>query len=198
MIFLGLILWYQPFFTRILSGWDRLYFVYKYYRFLSLTWELFCGSIANKQCFISVIGVQENDNERRYFMKERMQRFMAGRYGNDQLNQFIFIVAIISMVLEIITRQSLFYTLTLVLLILAYVRVFSRNINKRYEENMKFLQKKDMILNKFCKQKYYAAQRRNFHIYTCPQCKQKIRIPKGKGKIRITCPKCRTSFIKKS
>ena len=131
-------------------------------------------------------------------MKERMQRFMAGRYGNDQLNQIIFIVAIISMVLEIITRQSLFYTLTLVLLILAYVRVFSRNINKRYEENMKFLQKKDAILNKFRKQKYYAAQRRNFHIYTCPQCKQKIRIPKGKGKISITCPKCRTSFIKKS
>ena len=131
-------------------------------------------------------------------MKERMQRFMAGRYGNDQLNQFIFIVAIISMVLEIITRQSLFYTLTLVLLILAYVRVFSRNINKRHEENMKFLQKKDAILNKFRKQKYYAAQRRNFHIYTCPQCKQKIRIPKGKGKISITCPKCRTSFIKKS
>ena len=123
---------------------------------------------------------------------------MAGRYGNDQLNQFIFIVAIISMVLEIITRQSLFYTLTLVLLILAYVRVFSRNINKRYEENMKFLQKKDAILNKFRRQKYYAAQRRNFHIYTCPQCKQKIRIPKGKGKISITCPKCRTSFIKKS
>lgn len=131
-------------------------------------------------------------------MKERMQRFMAGRYGNDQLNQFIFIVAIISMVLEITTRQSLFYTLILVLLILAYVRVFSRNINKRYEENMKFLQKKDAILNKFRKQKYYAAQRRNFHIYTCPQCKQKIRIPKGKGKISITCPKCRTSFIKKS
>lgn len=131
-------------------------------------------------------------------MKERMQRFMAGRYGNDQLNQFIFIVAIISMVLEIIARQSLFYTLTLVLLILAYVRVFSRNINKRYEENMKFLQRKDAILNKFRKQKYYAAQRRNYHIYTCPQCKQKIRIPKGKGKISITCPKCRTSFIKKS
>lgn len=131
-------------------------------------------------------------------MKERMQRFMAGRYGNDQLNQFIFIVAIISMVLEIVTRQSIFYTLTLVLLVLAYVRVFSRNINKRYEENMKFLQKKDAILNKFRKQKYYAAQRRDFHIYTCPQCKQKIRIPKGKGKISITCPKCRTSFIKKS
>lgn len=131
-------------------------------------------------------------------MKERLQRFMVGRYGNDQLNQFIFIVAIISMVLEIFTRQSLFYTLTLILLILGYARTLSRNINKRYEENMKFLEKKDAILNKFRKEKYYASQRKDFHIYTCPQCKQKIRIPKGKGKISITCPKCKTSFIKKS
>ena len=122
-------------------------------------------------------------------MKERLQRFMIGRYGNDQLNQFIFILAIISMVLEIFT---------LILLIIGYARTLSRNINKRYEENMRFLATKDAILNKFRKQKYYAAQRKDFHIYTCPTCKQKIRIPKGKGKISITCPKCKTSFIKKS
>lgn len=131
-------------------------------------------------------------------MKERLQRFMTGRYGNDQLNQCIFIVAIISMVLEIFTRQSLFYILTMILLIFGYTRSLSRNINKRYEENMKFLEKKEAVLNKFRKEKYYASQRRDFHIYTCPQCKQKIRIPKGKGKINITCPKCKTSFIKKS
>ena len=131
-------------------------------------------------------------------MKERLQRFMIGRYGNDQLNQFIFILAIISMVLEIFTRQSLFYTLTLILLIIGYARTLSRNINRRYEENMKFLQKKDAILNKFRKQKYYAAQRRNFHIYTCPQCKQKIRIPKGKGKISITCPSAEPLLLRKA
>ena len=123
-------------------------------------------------------------------MKERLQRFMIGRYGNDQLNQFIFILAIISMVLEIFTRQSLFYTLTLILLIIGHARTLSRH--------MRFLEKKDAILNKFRKQKYYAAQRKDFHIYTCPTCKQKIRIPKGKGKISITCPKCKASFIKKS
>ena len=137
-------------------------------------------------------------NERRYLMKERFQRFMIGRYGNDQLNQFIFIVAIISMVLEIFTRQTLFYTVTIILLVLGYARTLSRNINKRYEENMKYLEIKDTFLNKFRKQKYYASQRKDFHIYTCPQCKQKIRIPRGKGKISITCPKCKTSFIKKS
>lgn len=131
-------------------------------------------------------------------MRERIQRFMMGRYGNDQLNQFIFIVAIISMVIELITHWSLFYILALVLLIYGYVRAFSKDINKRYEQNMKFLEKKDAVLNRFRKEKYYASQRKDYHIYTCPQCRQKIRIPKGKGKISITCPKCRTSFIKKS
>lgn len=131
-------------------------------------------------------------------MRERIQRFMMGRYGNDQLNQFIFIVAIISMVIELITHWSLFYILALVLLIYGYVRAFSKDINKRYEQNMKFLEKKDAVLNRFRKEKYYASQRKDYHIYTCPQCRQKIRVPKGKGKISITCPKCRTSFIKKS
>lgn len=131
-------------------------------------------------------------------MRERIQRFMMGRYGNDQLNQFIFVIAIISMVIELITHWSLFYILALALLIYGYVRAFSKDINKRYEQNMRFLEKKDAILNRFRKEKYYASQRKEYHIYTCPQCRQKIRIPKGKGKISITCPKCRTSFIKKS
>jgi hypothetical protein len=123
---------------------------------------------------------------------------MMGRYGNDQLNQFIYVVAVISIVLELITHLTIFYILSLVLIILGYVRTFSRNINRRYDENMKFLEKKDSILNHFRRQKYYAAQRKDFHIYTCPTCRQKIRIPRGKGKISVTCPKCRSSFIKRS
>jgi hypothetical protein len=131
-------------------------------------------------------------------MRDRLQRFMMGRYGNDQLNQFIFVLAIISMVLELVTHLSLFYILALAMIILGYVRTFSRNINRRYEENMRFLEKKDAILNRFRKHKYYASQRKDFHIYTCPTCRQKIRIPRGKGKISVTCPKCRSSSIKRS
>ena len=35
-------------------------------------------------------------------------------------------------------------------------------------------------------------------VFVCPTCKQKLRVPRGKGKISITCPKCATSFIKKT
>ena len=79
-----------------------------------------------------------------------------------------------------------------------YFRMFSKNIQKRYEENMKYLQLKRQVMGRFEKEKRMIADRKVNHIYKCPTCKQKIRIPKGKGKICITCPKCGTEFTKKS
>ena len=42
------------------------------------------------------------------------------------------------------------------------------------------------------------AQRGTYRFFKCPQCRQTVRVPKGRGKICITCPKCKTEFIKKS
>ncbi len=39
---------------------------------------------------------------------------------------------------------------------------------------------------------------RYYKYFNCPNCNQKVRVPKGKGKIEITCPKCRTTFIRKT
>ena len=30
--------------------------------------------------------------------------------------------------------------------------------------------------------------------YYCPNCKQQVRVPAGKGKVRITCPRCEHKF----
>ena len=40
--------------------------------------------------------------------------------------------------------------------------------------------------------------RKYFKFFKCPACRQKIRVPRGKGKIEITCPRCGDRFIKKT
>ena len=131
-------------------------------------------------------------------MRDRFSRFMMGRYGTDEFSKFILGLAVAVMVLNLFLRIGLLNTLVLVLLVYVYFRMFSRNIQKRYEENMKYLQMKGRITSVFQKEKRMAQDRKVNHIYKCPSCKQKIRVPRGKGKICITCPKCRTEFTKKS
>ena len=134
-------------------------------------------------------------------MKEKFIRFMHGRYGVDQLSKFILILGLFVVVISAIFDNvlSLFmYILGWVLVIYCYFRVFSRNVPKRYAENQAFLAKTYNMRIFFQRQKSIWQQRKTHHIYTCPSCKQKIRIPKGKGKIAVRCPKCGTTFVKKS
>jgi|GEM_PF-44982 len=98
----------------------------------------------------------------------------------------------------IISRVSLFTYLGAALLIFCYYRTFSRNISKRTEENYKFYTLKDRVDNKFKGWKEQWANRKVYHYYRCPQCRQKLRVPRGRGRIQISCPRCGTQFIKKS
>lgn len=131
-------------------------------------------------------------------MKERFTRFMMGRYGADEYSKFILGSAVALMVLNLFLRIGFLNTVILALLIYVYFRMFSKNIQKRYAENMKYLELKNKFFSFFRKEKRMAEDRKTNHIYKCPNCKQKIRIPRGKGKICITCPKCKTEFTKKS
>ncbi len=130
-------------------------------------------------------------------MKEKLYRFMQGRYGSDQLNRFLMILVIICFVLSIFGLRP-FYLLGIMLLVYAYFRMLSRNLYKRSAENSAYLRYEYRAKQKFAKLKRDLKQRKTHHIYKCPSCKQKIRIPRGKGKIEIRCPKCGQTFIKKS
>lgn len=131
-------------------------------------------------------------------MKERIQRFMYGRYGVDTLGKFIMGAALVVCVMNLFIRSFVLSVLVWVLLIYSYYRMFSRNVQKRYNENVKFLNLKTRTIGRFKKEQSYMKQRKTHHIYKCPTCRQKIRIPKGKGRICITCPKCKTEFTKTS
>ena len=84
------------------------------------------------------------------------------------------------------------------LLILDIFRMLSKNHSARYAENQKYLQLTAKFRYWLDQQKKLWQERKYHHIYTCPKCKQKIRIPKGKGKIMVRCPKCHFEFQKRS
>lgn len=136
-------------------------------------------------------------------MKDKFYRFMQGRYGVDQFAKFTMGVALVSIVLAIFVNTgssagSLLDMLGLVAIVYTYFRIFSRNISKRAQENQKYLSATATIRQRLNKEKNMMKQRKDYHIYTCPSCGQKVRIPRGKGKIEISCPKCRSKFVKRS
>lgn len=139
---------------------------------------------------------------RKMTLKQRMLNFMQGRYGVDQLSGFLIWTAVIIAVITMFVRIPALQIVTWVMIIYAYIRIFSKQINKRYAQNQKFLDATWGIRKFFADIRYrikYGKQTEEpYHIYKCRKCGQKIRVPKGKGKIMITCPKCKYQFKKKS
>lgn len=131
-------------------------------------------------------------------MKEKFYRFMQGRYGADELSKFLAGVGMAMLILNILTKNFIFSLLFWICLIYSYFRMFSKNYSARYAENQKFLDVKNRLKYKWENHKKVREQKKIYHIYSCPYCKQKIRIPKGKGTIIITCPKCKQEFGKRS
>ncbi len=131
-------------------------------------------------------------------MREKFMRFMQGRNGVDQLGKTLNTVTLVLLLISMFTRWTIVYVIAMVLLVYTYFRIFSKNIPKRYAENQKFCNwRYDMAIKKN-KKKQEWEQRKIYRFFRCPMCKQKVRVPKGRGKICITCPKCRQEFVKRS
>ena len=136
-------------------------------------------------------------------MKEKFMRFMQGRNGVDQFARFTMGVALAAIVLTLftVTRSGIGAFLDLfgmAAIVYTYFRIFSKNISKRYQENQKYLQMTDKLRARFQTEKRMMSQRKDYHIYSCTGCGQKIRIPRGGfKKVEIECPKCHTKFIKR-
>ena len=123
---------------------------------------------------------------------------MQGRYGADQMGQMISAVSMVFLIISLFSRNQAWFLLAVIGIVYNYFRMFSKNISKRYAENQKYLKMTVGIRRKLASWKSQLAQRKIYHIYRCPSCKQKIRVPRGRGKIEIRCPKCNTRFVKKS
>ena len=127
-----------------------------------------------------------------------VSRFMSGRYGSDQLNLTMVIGALI---VTTIGSLSGVYFLTLAadaLLLLAIFRMFSKNRYARAHENQVYLEKTMKARRVVTEWVNRVKNSKKYHYYTCPKCKQRLRVPRGVGNITITCKQCGTKFDKKA
>ena len=122
-----------------------------------------------------------------------LSRSMAGRYGTDDLSKCLLTVSLISLVLFLFFRGP-FFVIAVALLIWSYYRMLSKDFGRRREENARYLELSSGIRKKLRVQKKRFDGRKDFRFFKCPGCGQEVRVPKGKGHIRITCPKCGIQF----
>ena len=132
-----------------------------------------------------------------YNSRQRTARFMAGRNGNDALNRFLLVCDLILLLLSSLLRGP-FFLLALALLGYIYFRMLSRSVYKRQDENGRYLRAKYKLQSRLRLIGERWKQRRDYKFFVCPSCRATLRVPKGRGKIKIVCRKCGTSFTGKS
>lgn len=130
--------------------------------------------------------------------RRRFAVFMAGRYGTDGLGRFIIGVSLVLLIIGLVVRRPWPDVLAFLGLVVCYSRMFSKNVGRRRREELIYESFRSRFLESFRRLRFRIRENKEFHIYRCPKCSQKIRIPRGKGRISIHCPNCGGDFIKKS
>ncbi len=126
-----------------------------------------------------------------------LRRFMIGRYGADELSFALLLGNLVFWVLGAITDWWVFPILSTVCCALIVWRMLSKQIYKRQKENRAFLSFWNPI-KKSVKQWYSRIKDTNHKYIRCKKCRERLRLPRGKGRIEVTCPKCRERFITKT
>lgn len=130
-------------------------------------------------------------------IRNALQRFMYGRYGNDQLNMVLVLLSLALYLVFAITSWTFLYAVSFMLMAAALFRCLSRNYDRRRAENGKFLSLVQPVTRWYRLRR--TIRRDKDHCYfKCPNCGQQLRVPRGKGRITVTCRGCGASFQEKS
>lgn len=136
-------------------------------------------------------------------LKAWIYKCMVGRYGNDHLNAFLMLIALVVAIINALFFRKveivniILSAIVWILLIINIFRSMSKKVYRRQIENANFLKMMAPYRKYWNLAKRQAADK-DHKYFMCPKCGQNVRVPKGRGKITITCPSCRTKFDRKS
>ena len=124
----------------------------------------------------------------------KIYKLLKERFGTDELYRFMIIIVFILIIINLFINSYIIELIEFIILVISFLRIFSKNKDRRRKENNIYLSYKNKIIKylDYQKRKYND---RNTHMYKkCPSCKQKIRLPLKKGKHKVKCPKCKNTF----
>jgi len=127
-----------------------------------------------------------------------IKKIMADRYGTDQLSMALLILCFLLLLVAEFSGLLPIMYVSYIPLAMSIYRTLSKQKQKRQLENYKFIRLMSPVYMFFQRRIAHLKDLKDHRYYKCPKCKQKLRVPRGKGRISITCPKCQTQFIKKT
>ena len=139
-----------------------------------------------------------------YRFREKIARFLYGRYGADALYNTLLLAELILLFLGTVLNllgtavpalsfiAILVYVLALGLMLWAMFRFFSRNIPARRRENAAWLRLRAKFRRK--PKPRLPADTADHIFRACPHCRATLRLPRQHGKHEVKCPRCGHRF----
>ena len=122
----------------------------------------------------------------------KLQKFMYGRYGFDELYKFLLRLCILVLLVNLFIRHYILLIMEILILFFMFYRIISKKIYRRQKENIKYLKIKNKILTPFENIKRNIQDKN--HIYKkCRHCNKilKLPLPEKKGIKHVKCPNCK-------
>jgi DNA-directed RNA polymerase subunit RPC12/RpoP len=147
--------------------------------------------------------------------REKMYRFMYGRYGADALYNFLtwlnVILILLSLVVTLfITDETVnnivsiaFSAVITLIFVWEFYRMFSRNISKRRRENEIYLRARGAVKRFFSGNtssgtKSFNRDDATYIFRDCTKCQSTLRLQRRVGKHKVKCPRCSHAFYVKA
>lgn len=147
--------------------------------------------------------------------REKMYRFMYGRYGADELYNFLTWLNVILILLSLIVTAFMpegiagaivsvtFSALIIAIFIWEISRMMSRNIAKRRRENEMYLRARGAVKRFFSGNTSSGTRSFNkddaaYIFRDCTKCQSTLRLQRRVGKHKVKCPRCSHAFYVKA
>ncbi|PYG85739.1 hypothetical protein LY28_03158 [Ruminiclostridium sufflavum DSM 19573] len=126
--------------------------------------------------------------------KYKLSRFMYGRYGQDQLYYAFIIMGFILIIFNMFIKSVVISVALWLILILATLRAFSKNLYRRRIENERFMKIWSPVKAKGLLTLRRISEIKTHRFRKCPSCKKVLRLPRRRGKHTVNCPCCHNDF----